>query len=398
MNDGFSAEGLSQMHAVMTGYVDRGEVPGIVTLLSRHGETRVDAIGAQSFDGTPMQRDTIFRIASMTKPIIALATMMLLEQCALRLDEPVQRLLPELSDRRVLTRIDAPLDDTVPANRPITVRDLLTFRMGSGMVLGQSTPPPIQVATVEQQLQSFGPRTPHAPDEWIRRFATLPLIDQPGEVWRYNTGSELLGILIARASDRPLEMFLRERIFEPLGMVDTGFSVPTDKRGRLAAAYVPDPATGSPRLFDGSDDTEWGSPPPFPSGGGGLVSTVDDYHAFARLLANGGVHDGRRLVSRPAVEAMTTDQLTAEQRARSPFLPGFWDTFSWGFGVSVVTRRTGIAAVPGRYGWDGAFNTSWGNDPREGLTAIFMPQRLGPPLTWNGYLDFWTSAYQTLAD
>ncbi|MCU1396168.1 MAG: class beta-lactamase-related serine hydrolase [Ilumatobacteraceae bacterium] len=398
MASGFSAERLVRMHEVMAGFVERGEVPGIVTLLSRHGEAHVDVIGARSFGGTPMQRDTIFRIASMTKPITALATMMLLEECVIRLDEPVDRLLPELADRRVLTRLDGPLDDTVPAKRPISVRDLLTFRMGSGMLIGQTTPPPIQTAIAELQLQSFGPHTPHGPDEWMRRFGTLPLMDQPGEVWRYNTGSELLGVLIARASGQPLETFLRERIFDPLGMVDTGFSVPVEKRDRLASAYVPVPPAGEVRLFDGSDDTQWGSRPAFPSGGGGLVSTVDDYHAFARLLANGGVHDGQRLVSRASIEAMTADQLTAEQQARSPFLPAFWDTFSWGFGLSMVTRRTGIAASPGRYGWDGAFNTSWGNDPREDLTAIFMPQRLGPPLTWTGYLDFWTSTYQALAD
>jgi len=173
--------------------------------------------------------------------------MVLVEECTLRLDEPVDRLLPELADRRVLRRLDGPLDDTAPATRPITVRDLLTFTMGFGIILVPSGAYPIQQALNELQVVGFGPpnpSTPHDPDEWMRRLGTLPLMHQPGEQWMYNTGSYALGVLIARAADQPLETVLRERIFEPLGMKDTGFTVPAAKLDRLASCYLANPTTG----------------------------------------------------------------------------------------------------------------------------------------------------------
>ena len=235
---GLSRARLDRMHEVMEAHVDRGELPGLVTVVSRRGAVHVDTIGTTAIGGRdPMRRDTIFRITSMTKPIAAAAAMILVEECALRLDDPVDRLLPELADRRVLRRLDGPLDDTVPAKRPIVVRDLLTFRMGLGVMLGPGDAYPIQRAIRELGIVGFGPpdpSTPHEPDEWMRRLGTLPLMHQPGEQWRYNTGSYVLGVLIARASGQPLETFLRERIFEPLGMRDTGFSVPAAKLDRLA--------------------------------------------------------------------------------------------------------------------------------------------------------------------
>jgi CubicO group peptidase (beta-lactamase class C family) len=232
---GLSRARLARMHDVMAAYVERGEVPGFVTLVSRRGEVHVDVIGTRALAGpTPMRRDTIFRISSMTKPIIAVATMILVEECKLRLDEPVDALLPELAERRVLKRLDGPLDDTAPAKRPITVRDLLTFRMGFGQMMAPPDAYPILSAANELQI-GMGPPNPSsmpAPDEWMRRLGSLPLMQQPGEQWMYNTGSDVLGVLgvlIARASGQELPTFLRERIFEPLGMKDTGFSVPSPR-------------------------------------------------------------------------------------------------------------------------------------------------------------------------
>src|SRR5437763_15194032 len=193
-----------------------------------------------------MRHDTIFRISSMTKPIIAVATMILLEECTLRLDEPVDRLLPELANRQVLKRLDGPLDDTVPANRPITVRDLLTFRMGFGQMMAPPDAYPILKTANEQQI-GMGPPSPStmpAPEEWMRRLGQLPLMHQPGEQWMYNTGSDVLGVLIARASGQPLATVLRDRLFEPLGMTDTGFSVPEASLDPLATSYWTDPARG----------------------------------------------------------------------------------------------------------------------------------------------------------
>jgi CubicO group peptidase (beta-lactamase class C family) len=217
MSPGLSAEPLSRMHEVMAGHVERGEVPGLVTLVSRRGEVHVDAIGMKAIAGSdPVRRDTIFRVSSLTKPITAAAAMILVEECKLRLDEPVDRLLPELADRSVLRRLGGPVDDTVPANRAITVRDLLTFRMGFGVVMAPPGTYPIQEAMDELRLGQGPPQpeTPPEPEEWMRRLGTLPLIHQPGERWMYNTGSDVLGVLIARASGQPLETFLRERIFE----------------------------------------------------------------------------------------------------------------------------------------------------------------------------------------
>src|SRR6266513_1582279 len=395
---GLSRVRLGRMHNIMAGYVERGEVPGLVTLVSRRGEVHVDVSGTQAIgDSPPMRRDTIFRISSMTKPITAAATMILVEECKERLDEPVDPWLPELAERKVLTRLDGPLDDTVPANRPITTRDLLTFRRGFGQMMAPPDAYPILKAASEQQI-GMGPPSPSmlpAPDEWMRRLGRLPLMHQPGEKWMYNTGSDALGVLIARASGQPLETFLRERIFEPLGMKDTRFSVPEAALDRLATSYWTDPTSGKFTVYDEAMGSQWSRPPAFPSGAGGLVSTIDDYLAFGQMMLSQGKHDNERILSRLSVETMTTDQLTPEQKAAPSLISGFLDGHGWGFGVSVVTRRDDIAAVPGRYGWDGGMGTSWYSDPREELLTILMTQcAWASPSPPNVY--FWTLAYQAI--
>ena len=399
-NGGFSEARLGRMHDVMAGHVERGNVPGIVTLVSRRDEAHVDAIGTKAFGGSePMRRDTIFRVASVTKPIVAAAATILVEECALRLDEPVDPWLPELAERRVLRTIDSPLDDTVPANRPITLRDLLTFRLGIGAVMVFPPRYPIQQAMVEAGVAP-GPTLPaHAPDELMKRFGGLPLVHQPGERWLYNSGSEILGVLISRVVGTSLGEFLRERIFAPLGMNDTSFSVPASKLDRLASSYWTNFETGELEVFDGVDDSRWASPPVFESGAGGLVSTVDDLLAFGQMMLKGGKHGNERILSRPSVELMTTDHITPEQKALSSFFPDFWDSHGWGFGVSTVSRRDDLAATPGRYGWDGGYGTSWYVDPEEELIGILMTQRIwdspGAPVV---LLDFWTSAYGAIDD
>jgi CubicO group peptidase (beta-lactamase class C family) len=397
---GFAEARLDRMHDVMAGYVQRSVVPGIVTLVSRHGEAHVEAIGTKVFGGSdPMRRDTIFRVASVTKPIVAAAAMILVEECTLRLDEPVDPWLPDLAERRVLCAIDSPLDDTVPANRPITLRDLLTFRLGIGAVMVFPPRYPIQQAMAEAGVAP-GPTLPsHAPDELMERFGSLPLMHQPGEGWLYNSGSDLLGVLISRVAGTSLEEFLRERIFVPLGMNDTSFSVSASKLDRLANSYWTNFETGKLEVFDGVDDSRWASPPVFESGAGGLVSTVDDLLAFGQMLLERGKHENERILSRPSVELMTTDHITPEQKAVSDFFPGFWDSHGWGFGVSIVTRRDDLAATPGRYGWDGGYGTSWYVDPKEELIGILMTQRVwDSPGAPGVLLDFWTSTYQAIND
>ena len=399
---GLSKARLERMHDVMAGYVDRGQVPGLVALVSRAGELRVDALGSLAVGGqSRVQRDTIFRIASMTKPVTAAAAMILVEECQLRLDEPVDRLLPELADRKVIKRFEGALDDTVPAKRSITVRDLLTFRMGFGIVGAPPDPCPILKAASDLRI-GLGPPSPAsmpAPDEWIRRLGSLPLMHQPGKKWMYSTGSDVLGVLIARASGQPFEAFLRERIFDPLGMKDTGFSVPAEKINRLATSYATNPQTGAFEVYDQPASGQWSRPPAFPAGASGLVSTADDFLAFSQMMLNKGKLGSVRILSRPSVELMTTDQLTPEQKATSGLTEVFFESRGWGFGVSIVTRRTDLAASIGMYGWDGGLGTSWRADPAENLTGILLTQCMWPsPSGPDVFLDFWAALYQSIGD
>jgi CubicO group peptidase (beta-lactamase class C family) len=376
MIDSKSQVGPDRVHEAMAARVAKGELPGMVTLVARGEDVQVDTIGTMAFGSDePMRRDTIFRITSMTKPILALATMILVGDRALALDEPIDRLLPELANRKVLRRIDGPLDETVPARRPITVDDLLTFRMGHGLIVEPTFDPPYPIIHAARDLQLVmgppDPRTPHSPDEWIKRFATLPLMYQPGERWQYNTGSLVLSVLVARAARQPLADFFRTRIFEPLGMQDTGFAMPPEQTGRLPSNYMTDFQTGKMELQTASGPSVWTTAPVFPSGAAGLVSTIDDYLAFARLLLHEGVHDKKRLVSEKSVRLMTTNHLTPEQMATGgPLLGGQ----GWGFGMAVVTVPDEVSPVPGRYGWNGGYGTQWFNDPTRGLVAIAMTQ------------------------
>jgi CubicO group peptidase (beta-lactamase class C family) len=387
------------MHQTMRRYVDGNRMPGLVALISRRGAEHVAAIGTLAFDRkAPMQRDTIFRLASVTKPITAVAAMILVEECQLRLDDPVDEFLPELADRRVLRTIASELDDTVPAKRAITVRDLLTFRSGYGEV-----PPgvPLQKAMMEAGLPLSAWMFKGSSDDFMKCVGRLPLASQPGERWMYHLSADILGVLIARASGASLSSFMRGRIFEPLGMTDTGFFVPEAHLGRLATCYRTDFATGEVSAHDEAKSDRIMHPPDFEAGAGarGLVSTADDLLAFGRMMLNRGAYGGGRVLSRASVELMTTDQLTPEQKAASPFFEGFWNARGWGLGLSIVTRRDDVAGSPGRFGWDGAFSTSWYVDPSEDLVGVLMAQCLPgamrmPPVA----LDFWTSVYQAIDD
>jgi len=391
---GLSKDRLARLHDIMGRHVERGAAPGLVSVIARRGEAHIDVVGSSALDGgNAIRRDTIFRISSMTKPITAVATLILVEECVLRLDEPVERLLPELADRRVVRRIDGPVGDTVPAHRPITVRDLLTFRMGFGAYFG---PCPVNEAAAPLQL-SVGPPQPSLPpepDEWMRRFSTLPLMCQPGERWLYHTGADVLGVLIARASGQPFEAFLRDRVFGPLGMKDTSFCVPAADIERLTSSYSTDPETGALELYD-EPNGQWSVPPAFPSGGAGLVSTATDFLAFAQMLLRGGAP----VLSRSSVEVMITDQLTTEQKAVSGFFPDDFDARGFGFCVGIVTRREHPAAPIGQYGWDGGMGTIWRNDPSEQMITILLTNAAWTsPRPPDIALDFLTGAYASIDD
>jgi CubicO group peptidase (beta-lactamase class C family) len=317
-----------------------------------------------------MARDSIFRIASITKPITAAATMVLVEGGRVALDDPIARWLPELESPVVVRTPSSALDDVVPAARPITVVDLLTFRAGYGFP-SDFTLPAVQPLFTELH-QGPMPDPVAAPDAWLATLARVPMLHQPGEAWLYNTCSDILGVLIARASGRPFPEFLAERLFEPLGMVDTGFAVPADALSRLTSAYRPDP-TGGLTLTD-PPDGQWSHPPAFPSGAGGLVSTADDWLAFGRMLLTGGVVDGsgRRVLQRTSVRQLMTDHLTSDQRAASTL---FLEGQGWGFGGSVDGEAVDPWIVPGRYGWVGGTGTAAHVCPSTGVVSVLLTQR-----------------------
>lgn len=404
-NSGFSETGLRRIRNVLAGHVESGKIPGLVALFSRGGETHVEAIGTMRHDGgAPMRRDTIFRMASTSKPVAVAAAMILLDECKIRLDDLVEQWLPELASRQVLKRPDGPLDDTVPARRPITVRDLLTSTFGLGLdftALGT----PIMNAILEKNLAVNVPPMPD-PDEWMRRLGSLPLQYQPGERWQYNISNDLLGVLVARVTGKSYGTFLRERIFDPLGMKDTGFYVPESKIDRLPPLYAPDPQTGEFIVWDEAKGGLHSQPPTFESGGGGLSSTVDDYHAYFRMLLNKGMHGNERILSRSAVELMTTNRLTPEQQAvRNEMATnnvhisfGQGQHGGWGFGMAVRTYRGDYAPI-GQFGWDGGSGTSTYADPENQLIGILLTQ-LGSsvPDPMHLMLDFWTTIYQAIED
>jgi CubicO group peptidase (beta-lactamase class C family) len=370
---GFTRAGLVRMHDACAAQVGESRVPGLVALAARGDHVHTEVLGELAAGGNPVARDSLFRISSTTKPITGAATLALVGERLFDLDEPVERLLPELAGRRVLTRPDGPLDETVPAVRPVIVRDLLTFTFGFGMapeMFTSPTPWPIVETTERLRLSTIGPPDPTVPpdpDTWIARLGSLPLIAQPGERWLYNTGAQVLGVLLARAARAPLGEVLRTRLFEPLGMRDTAFW--TADADRLATAYRPTP---DGLVVHDPPDGAWSRPPRFEDGAAGLVSTADDLLAFARMLLRGG----DPVLSVDAVRAMTSDQLTGAQRARGGLGADFFGTKSWGFCQAVYDS--------GAFGWDGGFGTSWLVDPGLDLVVIVMTQRLfetaEPPL------------------
>ena len=400
-SNAFSQPRLQRMHEVLTRHVERGELPGLVTLVSRHGDTRVDCIGTMDAGGNaPMARDTIFRIDSLTKPLAAAVALTLVEDCTLRLDDPVDPWLPELANRRVLVRMDGPLDETVPADRPMSLRDLLTLRMG----LGYLADPEAGSWPMQQALDAHGflqgttrPQVPPAPDEWMRRLGSLPLSCQPGERWQYDLAFDVLGVLLARAAGQPLEAAMRERLLDPLGMTDTSFTVPAAKLDRFPSSYDVDLETGKLHAVDDAKDSEWSTEPAFPAAAGGMVSTADDLLAFGRMLLQGGRLGDTRVLSKASVAAMLTDQIPAAQKAVSPFFPGFWDTTGWGFGLGIAITREGIGPTPGSAGWAGGVGPMWRIDPAEDLVAILLTQlSLAAPASAGLHNDFGTLVYQAL--
>jgi CubicO group peptidase (beta-lactamase class C family) len=364
-------------------FVDAGEVAGLVALVARGDDVEVTVLGDQAMGGSPMREDSLFRIASAGKPVTAAAALALVADGRLTLDQPVGDLLPELTERRVLRHPSAALDDTVPAVRPVTVRDLL--RSTSGLGLSSDFTAPITAVLFERLNQ--GPPRPQGfppPDEWMARVGELPLVHQPGEGFTYNTAYDILGVLVARASGRPFDDYLAERLLEPLGMLDTGFSFPPGAAARTTTAYR--------RADDGglvvADEPggQFARPPGFASGAGGYVSTAADLLRFHRMLLAGG---GDVLPARRVAEMMT-DQLSPAIRATDAV---FLDGQSWGYGGGVDIERRRPWHVIGRYGWVGGTGTCAYVVPSDGTTSILLTQaEVGGPGGARVLEAFWAAA------
>ncbi|MET0236992.1 MAG: serine hydrolase domain-containing protein [Kibdelosporangium sp.] len=361
------------MQDIVDKYVGEGSVPAALALVARGPEVRT------ALAGSGIAEDSIFRLASITKPVTAAAVMILIENGRLTLASPIAEWLPELAAPMVVRTAAGPVGDVVPAARPITVFDLLTSRAGYGFP-DQFDAPAVQLLTRELQEDGREVQGPPEPDEWMAALARVPLVAQPGEEWLYNTASDLQGVLIARASGQSFPEFLAERVFEPLGMVDTAFSVPPAKLGRFTSYYR---ATDEGlELVDGPDG-DWAKPPAFPSGAGGLVSTASDWLAFARML----LAEGGNVLSAESVRLMTTDHLTPAQRANSTL---FLEGQGWGFGGSVDVTPTDPWNVPGRYGWVGGTGTAAHIIPATGTVTILLTQVAATgPTTPPLMRDFW---------
>ena len=375
---GFSTQRLAAIPEEMQKYIDSGDLSGMVTLIWRRGAiAQMNVLGSRSVaDKLSMERDTLFRIASMTKPVTSVAAMMLIEEGRLKLDDPIKRWLPEFADMRVLTAPNGPAEATVPAARDITVDDLFTHRGGLAYAFTSIGP----IAKVMEERLPPG----LTPDAWLAALGTIPLSYQPGERFHYSHSTDVLGFLVARIAGTSLRDHLRARIFEPLRMRDTDFWIAPENRRRAAVVYRPDAQSGQllPVPFPEHD-----SPPAFSSGGGGLVSTADDYLRFARLLLNGGGLDGVQLLRGESVALMARNRLTDTQR-QIPFMGiPFWAGQGFGLGLSVITDPDKQAWMgpgsKGAFGWPGAFGTWWQADPVNDMVLIYMIQNslpLGPEM------------------
>ncbi len=355
---------MNPLTDVLGRHIDAGDVAGLVAVVARASDVEVIVLGNLSVGGAAMQEDSLFRIASAGKPITAAAALALIADGHLRLDDPIDEVLPELAAPRVLRELSGPIDDTVPAIRPITVRDLLRSTNGHGFPSDFSAP---VVALLTEGLWQ-GPPQPQLippPDEWMAKLREIPLLHQPGDGFTYNTAFDILGVLITRISGQSLAAYVRQRIFEPLEMVDTAFSFPAGSSHR-ATTYYRTSEDGELSVVD-EPDGHWSSEPAFASGAGGYVSTAADLLAFQRMLLAGGAD----VLPRPLIADMITDQLTPAIRATDTvFLGGQ----SWGFGGSVDIAVTNPWNVIGRYGWVGGTGTSAYIVPSDNSVAILLTQ------------------------
>lgn len=387
---GFSSARLARIDQAMERYIESGKLAGTLTLVARRGKiAHLQPLGMMDAESQkPIERDTLFRIYSMTKPITSVAVMMLYEEGHFLLTDPVQRYIPSFADVRVLSQTSAGID-LIPPQRAITIRDLLTHTAGLGYGLGED----YIDHRYRQARQALEQDPTSTLADMVEAITSLPLAYHPGQGWRYSAATDVLGYLVEVVSDVAFDAFLQERILEPLGMVDTGFYVPPDKVARFATNYGPSKESTGLQVIDRPENSRYTRPGRMPSGGGGLVSTAIDYVRFAQMLLNGGALDGTRLLSRKSIELMTANHLPAG-------LHPFGDrSRGMGLGVGVVIdlARTQSLGSAGNYGWGGAASTNFWIDPQEELIGVFMTQ-LMPSGTYPVIDEFRVAVYQAIVD
>ena len=375
---GLSESGLARLRRVLTREIERKRLPGAVAMIARQGKLGfLEAFGVQDpASGAPMQIDSIFRIYSMTKPVVSVAIMMLVEEGRLFLADPLSKYVPAFADPKVAVERDGRVE-LVPAERPITIQDLL--RHTSGLTYEFVGTAAVQRMYLDKKL----PSTDQTNADQVERLASLPLFSQPGKQWDYSRSTDVLGRIIEIVSGETLGEFLRQRIFAPLGMNDTGFHVPTEKQSRIAEPFAKDPDSGEAvRLLDIR------RPARFELGGGGLVSTLPDYARFLDMLAAGGTCEGQRLLARKTIDLMRSDHLGPNVRRGSELLqPGH------GFGLGFAVRtEPGMSVMPGSVGlyfWGGIAGTTFWIDPKEELYAMMLVQA-------PGQRDYYRALFRTL--
>ena len=391
---GFSSDRLARVSELSRRYVDGGKLAGLITMLARGGKTfHFEAAGVMDIEaGAPMELDTIFRIYSMTKPITSAAVMMLHEEGHFHLDDPVSTFVPELGDLQVCNGMSQTGPTLSSLDRPITIRHLLTHTSGLSYGFLQDTP-------VDEMYRKSEPRTFDGTlRDMVTRLGELPLVTQPGNKWRYSVATDVLGYLVEVVSGQPFDRFLKERIFEPLGMADTGFHVPEEKLDRLASVYGPSRENGIASI-ETAEVNRYRQPQTLFSGGGGLVSTATDYLRFCQMLLDGGASNGVRILGPKTVDLMTRNHLLPDLM---PYAVGEGrDTstqgcgFGLGFKVVMDVAQYGAPGSAGAYSWGGAASTYFWIDPAEELVAILMTQFM-PSSHYPIRSQFETATYQAL--
>ena len=375
---GVSSARLNRIGKAMQSYVDERKLAGLITMIARRGQVlHFECFGMMDIEaGKSMQSDTIFRIHSMTKPITSVAVMMLYEQGDFQLKDPASRFIPGFKDLRVFVKATESGLELAEPEREVTMQDLLTHT--SGLIYGDPEGSPVEAAVWQADREAEKVAPDETLEEWIQRLVRLPLAHQPGSKWHYGLSTDVLGYVVEVISGLAFDTFLEQRIFSPLGIVDTGFYVPQEKISRLATMYGPAEGGGL-QIMDTPETSKYSKPKRFLSGGGGLVSTASDYMRFAQMLLNGGEMNCVRLLSRETVKLMTTNHLSDELiPIQLDPLTSYLKGHGFGLGFAVITNvaQSGMYGSEGSYWWGGAANTFFWVDPREKLIGLIMPQFL----------------------